>query len=310
MTMAEKQTRAIGSLATSIVLLVFLLSLSGCFLAPSYIQDAPIGNVNGENAYVVMKQKLGAGNLDRMGLTLYLNGRVKNGDTKGIELESADKFLPTIAVYGELKKVADGSPAAYHVWEIPADKLASGGAAALMFIRNIESQKLAVFGIAVPDMVYGAQNSPFECMLISIPDGDAVEEKDKPVKRINLFSGIPLKDRNAFKMLQENRLPGATFMGHYFIIDKPGVYYLGDMEVAGELSKLERENILGKDRIALKKFAVGVQDNPDQAKAYLAQWGLTPPGFYDLSPRWQDIYMGDFRTYVDAPLSLKETYLE
>ncbi len=263
--------------------------LSGC-IGSRYIKSDYVEEPSSAKAYVIAKQTIGDGNLDRIGMTLFVNKKLRNKDTRGIQIDGVKKALPIVSVYGALKKVSEDDASAYQVWEVPAKMFKKAGKS-IMYVRNIESRKLYVFGLAAPTFAHSF-NSPFECMLLFFPDPSG-----KRNKGVQAFTADRIADVLMFKHLVKEPFPGADFFGNTFTIDQAGVYYVGDITVGAELTYEKRDWFLGNDATSAKNVSVKADLNPDAAKAYAEEIGLGDLPFYDNSSTWEDKPMGDLRLY-------------
>jgi len=307
------------------ILLVLLCSwfMSGCVsIVPKRVEDTATV-FQPDKAYVVINQNLQEGRLQRYGLAVFSSG--KHLGTKGVVLRDSkiDGIGVTKPVYDEITPVNSVSEGAYTVWEIPEKQIASGGVYGLAFVKNLEwlsekdNERKYIFGSAVANIYPGYQVSPYECM-------QGIHSIDKDNIRFMRGAGT---DPFIFKKMKKMNSP-EQFLGAAFMIDKPGIYYLGDMNLQlkksddfydgriekyrkiksflDNLNKFESEDIDGSNsKSDSKGNSSGIWVNHTGLARYLKRSGYSGSDIYDLTSSWQDIFIREYPVYFDDPAQME-----
>ena len=243
---------------TGIVVLITTMSiLSGCAaLSPSLITEENISQLDKKNAYVIVGQKL------------VKDKTIKNQNTNLTHMSMAlhinwdlpQSTLPaSIFTNGPFFEflLADSDSHTYRTWVLPG-KMINSESRAIVFANMVASKD----GFFIP----------FHSSLRPFNTGIAPLEKGRNTRALE------------------------TFKGNAFIIDKPGVYYLGEMELTGIL---EMAGGLGfdKERGGLLSWNVETKAHKGQLEKYLFQKGLTDMPIHDLSNSWRELPMDKLYEY-------------
>lgn len=230
----------------SLFLAFSVLALNGCLpVQGKIVTEEQLAPIKSNQAYIVIGEEIGEGNLVRMAVSLHMNGKLKK--SKGIQLPDVISYWMTDMQRGyfhmEFKQLSSGR-SGYRVWVIPENDIRAGGRS-IVYIHSVSTAR---HHFTPTDM-------------------------SKPFLNPSFF--VPL----------EFASQGPDFYGNAFVVDRPGVYYLGDLKISGEMDK---ETYRSKHFQTLS-WEVTNQGDIGSVEVYLESKGMGDMPFYDLSGAWQNI---------------------
>ena len=246
---------------TACGLFLILAVLTACGgLAPKMITEEAMGPYDPGKAYLVVGQQIGPGNLTRMAASLYLDE--DSLGAKGVALPGApdpDIFLGK----GETRfKLAGEDRRAYRVWVLDPKQFADGGRA-FLFVNMVAAGEIAF-----------ADRYPFAGL---------------PCLTCGLMAPIDMRDPDGNY--------GESFVGCPFLIEKPGVYYLGDLTVEADLTR--------GDEGPLMDMSMSNTMDPARARAYMESKGVNTESFFDVSEAWRPLPLDSLGKYMGADPDLE-----
>lgn len=127
--------------AAPFLLQTFFLMLlcSSCVSLSSQVKsEEKITQLEPNNAYIVIGQKISKGNLRRMSIALFANDKIVK--SKGIQLPNSKFAGPQLGGrFHNIFIIADSENHAYTFWKIPIDL--SSGTNCLLFLQSVSSEK-------------------------------------------------------------------------------------------------------------------------------------------------------------------------
>ena len=244
-----------------------LLSVFGCTgraYTPNYIADKAD---SGEHAMVVLGAEAG-GNVQSYLVALYLNGELvgMQGPIRG----KSRKFW-TAHHHFKYEQV-DSNGHAFLVWQIPREAFARRGPNAMAYVACISNESVNFFYFdAYKDL--GVFSRPPAMGLFPLVGTRNDDFKVGTPAHFN--DGAPLID----------------FQSCTFSVEKPVLYYLGDLSLKARLSKI-------KDDADYELHSADIQFQINQGKYRLEKFvndnGLSGRNIIDFSNRWQSQPMSHY----------------
>ena len=240
-----------------VFMLLFVLGCTGRAYTPNYMADKTISR---EQAVVVLGAEVG-GNIQSYLVALYLNGEPvgMQGPIKG----KSKKFWTSHHHFKYAQ--VDSSGHAYLVWQIPQEAFALQGPNAMAYVACISNESVNFFYFdAYKDLA-----------IFSRP----------PAMGLFPLVGTRNDDFEVGTPAQFNEdAPLLDFQSCLFSVEKPALYYLGDLSLEATVSKVE-------DNADYTLHSADIQPRILQKKEFLEDFlrvkGLSGRSIVDLSNRWQ-----------------------
>ena len=245
--------------------LFFVIGCTGRAYTPNYIAEKT--TTPREQAMVVLGAEAG-GNIQSYLVALYLNGELVGlqGPIKG----ESNTFWT--AHHHIQYAPVDSSGHTFLVWQVPREAFSSQGANAMAFVACISNESVNFYYFdAYKDL--GVFSRPPAMGLFPLVGTRNDEFQVGTPAHFN--EGAPLID----------------FQTCVFSVDKPSLYYLGDLSLEATISEVE-------DKADYTLHAADIQAHIDQEKDRLEDFlkanGLSDRNIVDLSKSWRIQPMGRY----------------
>lgn len=265
----------VKSMSLIVTVILSVFSFTGCIDYKTYKSEQFRYPISPDKTYVVLGEKIGKGNITNVAYGLHINGHaIAKG--KGVRVVGT-KLGCTPKGKNQIDFiVAPRNQMVYRIWEIDPKEIKPDGRA-LLFCCSLTSKKHCV--IPRDNELIGLLVSWMGPVFFTKGDNDDL-----------------------------------SFNGMAFELTKPGVYYLGNVTVTGELEKFDQDRYkkslkssasyqLMKSDLTLYALANGgefVSSRVRAAKKHLESLGISTASFYDLSKKWANLRYEDLDDYKNA----------
>jgi len=240
-----------------VLALLFVLGCTGRTYTPNYIAKSQVSR---EQAMVILGTEAG-GNVQSYLVALYLNGELvgMQGPIRG----KSKKFW-TAHHHFKYEQV-DSHGHVFLVWQIPQEAFARQGPNAMAYVGCISNESVNFFYFdAYKDL--GVFSRPPAMGLFPLV---GTRNEDFKVGRPAQFNdGAPLTD----------------FQSCTFSVEKPALYYLGDLALEATLSKIEDT---ADFTLHSANIRAEINNEKNRLNDFLNARGLSGRTIIDLSNKWQ-----------------------
>lgn len=246
-----------------IIILIFSLFLPGCagLLHTPIIKQEIIPEQRGNDAIIIVGEEIGEGNIIAMKAVLYKDGSIYPS-VKGVVIAGQDKLPALVGEFGfdVDYAVAGKGRHVYRVFVIP-EKIYKTGKNSILYVSSLRSKEFGFGHI---------------------------------ITRRTISYLPPIGCSNLIKTcMGEWEFKGASFK-----LDKPGIYYLGEIKVDGNISKgkdKDWQELHAEHTLTFSKDIIRFRD-------YLSKNNLKDVSYVDLSDSWKIIDGKYFYDYIDGKM--------